>query len=265
MSKQDPNQFLPILKLNSHDLTSYAMVVGPSSRVRKAAELMHDVREIGFNREYLTVTGIYKDTQITIASHGVGAASANNVFFELLRGGVHTIIRAGTCGALEREIDDGDFIILTGAVREDLATESLMPIAYPAVADREVLNALIVAAKDRGYKKPHIGLGITSANFYSTPVVPNEAEKYMGYGVKSRDMEAAPLMVIASMNGARAGVILTSDGNAVREKEEQEKHKGKPEDHVYDPYREVVDQGIETMLEVTLDALNILATADKQD
>jgi uridine phosphorylase len=216
--------------------------------------MMSDVREIGCNREYLTITGTYEDQQITVASHGVGACSANIVFMELLHGGVHTLIRAGTCGATDPDIDDGDFVIVTGAVREDLATESLMPLAYPAFADLDVLNALIASAKKRGHNNPYTGIGITGANFYPSHVLPSQYGKYMKCGVKTVDLETAPLLVVARMLGARAGSILTSDGNSTREK-------GPKDPFGYNPYREVVDNGIEVMLKVALGALASLAAA----
>ena len=260
MTKQDSNIMLPTTKVNSRDLAPYALVVGPLSRVRKAAAMMHDVREIGCNREYLTITGTYEGQRLTVASHGVGACSANIIFMELMHGGVHTLIRAGTCGATDPDIDDGDFTIVTGAVREDLATESLMPLAYPAFADLDILNALIASANKRGYKKPHIGIGITGANFYPSPILPSQYEKYEKYltcGIKTVDLETAPLFVVAHMQGARAGSILTSDGNSAREK-------GPKDPFGYNPYREVVDKGIEAMLEVALGALASLAAAREQ-
>ncbi len=59
-------------------------------------------------------TGTYNGTPITICSHGVGSAGASVAFHELFVGGVKTIMRAGTCGAMQKSIKDGDVIIATG-------------------------------------------------------------------------------------------------------------------------------------------------------
>jgi uridine phosphorylase len=232
-------------------LTPYALVVGDPHRVRDAAALMSDVREIGDNREYLTVTGTCAGQRLTVSSHGVGVSGANVCFMELLKGGVQVLIRAGTAGAMSAEIDDGDLIIASGAVREDAATEHLMPLAYPAVADRNVVTALVQAAQRHGYEDPHVGLLVSQANFYPSDMLPAPWERYVGYGVLGVEMELSALLVVARMVGARAGGIVTTDGNLVR--------KADAEMDGYDPHREVVAQGKQAMLQIALEALAALA------
>jgi uridine phosphorylase len=256
MNPVDPDTQLPILRVFPRDLTSYAIVVGDAARVQKAAASLDQVKEIGRNREYLTITGSFQGQRLTVCSHGVGAGSANIVFTELIQGGVHTLIRAGTCGALAADIQDGDNLIITGSVREDKATEQLMPLAYPAFADYEVLAALKDAASEEDIDPLHEGLTVTYANFYPSPILPPPYEKYLGYGVKALEMEMGCLFVLARMHGARAGGILTSDGNLVQEPEDDD-------DFHYDPYREIVSQGIEDMLQISFRALTRLAQADQ--
>lgn len=252
MTKPDRDRFLPLIKVQARDLTPYALVVGDPNRVRDAAALMSDVREIGNNREYLTITGTCAGQRLTVASHGVGVGGANVCFMELLKGGVRVLIRAGTCGAMDTEINDGDLIIATGAVREDAATEHLMPLAYPAVADRQVVTALVQAARRHGYDDPHLGLLVSQANFYPSDLLPAPWEKYVGYGVLGVEMELSALLVVAHMNGARAGGIVTIDGNLVRKQD--------PEMAGYDPHREVVARGKQAMLQIALEALADLAS-----
>lgn len=249
----DPDQLIPNLKVYPRDLTPHAIVVGDPNRVREAAALMSDVKEIGDNREYLTIAGVYAGQQLVVASHGVGAAGANVCFMELLRGGVRVLIRAGTCGAMAVDIDDGDLIVATGAVREDAATEQLMPLPYPAIADRHIVNALIEAARRNGFERPYVGLAVTGANLYSTPILPPVWKKYVGYGVLAVEMELAALLVLALMHGARAGGILASDGNVVRQADVNA---------AYDPHREVVARGKKMMLKIALEALADLARAE---
>ena len=109
------NRLLPNIKVWVRDLTPHVIVVGDPQRVRDTASLMTGVCEIGNNREYLTITGTYRGLRMTVASHGVGAGGANVCFMELLQGGARLFIRAGTCGALAPEIDDGDLMAATSA------------------------------------------------------------------------------------------------------------------------------------------------------
>jgi uridine phosphorylase len=254
MTKPDKDRFLPLIKVQARDLTPYALVVGDPDRARDAAALMSDVQEIGNNREYLTLTGAFAGQRLTLSSHGVGAGGANVCFMELIKGGVRVLIRAGTCGAVQTGISDGDLIIASGAVREDAATEHLMPLAYPAVADRHVVGALVRAARRNGYEEPHVGLLVSQANFYPSDMMSAPWEKYVGYGVLGVEMELSALLVVAQMSGARAGGIATTDGNLVLS--------GDTDMDGYDPHRQVVARGKKAMLQVALEALADLARGD---
>jgi uridine phosphorylase len=242
----DSPKILPILKVRPADLAPRALVVGDPARAAAAAELLDDATEIGFFREYRTFTGTYQGKHITISSHGVGGAGASICFEELFQGGVRTIIRAGTCGAMKPGIKDGDFIIGTGAIREDGTSPSLLPLTYPAIADRAVTTALIEAAHAHGRPQPHEGIVLTQGYFYEG-VMPPLVNQWLDYGanVICVEMEFATLLVIASLRGARAGGLFTSDGNMTEESDPL----------TYDPHRTVVTEGVETMLKVALNAL----------
>ncbi len=242
----DAEKTLPILKVRPADLAARALVVGDPERAAAAAALLDDAQEVGHFREYRTFTGSYQGKRITISSHGVGGAGASVCFEELSQGGVKTIIRAGTCGAMRPGIKDGDFIIGTGAIREDGTSPALMPLAYPAIADRQVAAAVIEAAREHGRPEPHEGIVLTQGFFYDG-VMPPLVGQWLEYGanVVCVEMEFATLLVIASLRGMRAGGLFTSDGNMTEEADPL----------TYDPHRTVVKQGVETMLKVALSAL----------
>jgi uridine phosphorylase len=242
----DTEKVLPILKARPADLAARALVVGDPERAAAAAALLDDAQEVGHFREYRTFTGSYQGKRITISSHGVGGAGASVCFEELSQGGVKTIIRAGTCGAMKAGIKDGDFIIGTGAIREDGTSPALMPLAYPAIADRQVTAAVIEAAREHGRPEPHEGIVLTQGFFYDG-VMPPLVGQWLAIGanVVCVEMEFATLLVIASLRGMRAGGLFTSDGNMTEEADPL----------TYDPHRTVVKQGVETMLKVALSAL----------
>ncbi len=244
----DSDKLLPLLKTRPSDLASHALVVGDPQRAASAAELLSNPEEVGCFREYRTFTGEFAGKRVTISSHGIGGAGASICFEELIQGGVKTIIRAGTCGAMRKGIQDGELIIGTGAIREDGTSEKLVPIQYPAIADRHVISALEAAASSQDHSRYHEGILLTHSHFYPG-ILPSTLDMWLAadVGVCAVEMELATLFVIAGMHGVRAGGIFTSDGNLTEEADPTE----------YDPHRNVVEEGVRTMLKIALEALAI--------
>ena len=92
-----------------------------------------------------------------------------------------------------------------------------IPIEYPAVADRHLVEALSAAAKKLGY---HYAEGITQSkdSFYGQHEpgnMPAEArlrerwEAWRRGNVMTSEMEAAALFVISSIRGCRAASIMS--------------------------------------------------------
>jgi uridine phosphorylase len=235
----------PTLRVLPSEVAPRALVVGDPQRVLDAAKYLKNVKEIGFFREYRTVTGEYNGVPITISSHGVGSSGANICFHELFRCSVRYIIRAGTCGAMKKGIQDGDTIIGTAAIREDGTSEHMAPMSFPAAASRLVTNTLVKASRALGVEQPHEGLVLTQAYFYPG-MLPSETDIWLETGLVSAvEMEYATLLVMAALNGVKAGGIFTSDGNMTEEADPD----------AYDPHRTVVDEGKKRMLQIALQAL----------
>ena len=234
----DPDKLLPILKTRPSDLASHALVVGDPKRAAFAAELLTNSEEVGCYREYKTFTGEFAGKRVTISSHGVGGAGASICFEELIQGGVKTIIRAGTCGAMRE------------GIQEDGTSERLIPIAYPAIADRHVISALEAAAAAQYYSRLHEGIILTQGYFYNG-ILPHTTDRWLeaDINVCAVEMELATLLIIAGLHGVQAGGIFTSDGNLTRKADRME----------YNPHRNVVEEGVSTMLKIALDALARLA------
>ena len=52
---------------------------------------------------------------------------------------------------MQTEIKSGDIVIATAAVRMEGTSREYAPIEYPAVANLDVTNALVEAAKEKGF------------------------------------------------------------------------------------------------------------------
>jgi len=230
---------------NPENVAPRALVVGDAHRSDEAAKLLTDAVMIWDRREYRAYTGTMDGQKITICSHGVGASGAAMIFEVLFNAGVRTVIRAGTCGAMVAGVPDGALIIGTGAIRSDGISQALVPIEYPAIADRHVVQALVECARERGVSDPPVGIVLTDGVFYPSPYVKSLIDMWPKLGAVAVEMELAVLLVQAGMHGARAGGIFASDGNVIDE----------PDPWKVNANRDVVRQGIRKMLEVALAAL----------
>ena len=239
---------LPVLRVHPDDVAPLALVVGDPQRAAMAAGLLEGARKVGENRGYCSYTGTYRQRRVTVVSHGVGASSASVCFAELFMAGVHTVIRAGTCGALRAEIKVGDLIIATAAIREDGVSNQLIPQAYPAVADRRVVNALERAAHDVLGLPLCAGVILTQSYLYPG-ILPSTTRLWMRAGAVAVEMELAALLVMAGLHGVRAGGIFTVDGNLTR------KAQSVVEIADYAPDRPEVRQGVASMVAIALQAL----------
>lgn len=66
---------------------------------------------------------------------------------ELIQLGCHTFLRVGTCGGMRLDVQGGDIVIASGAIRQEGTTREYAPIEFPAVPHFEVLNAQVESAK----------------------------------------------------------------------------------------------------------------------
>ncbi|MEE4258880.1 MAG: nucleoside phosphorylase [Bacteroidales bacterium] len=231
-----------------------ALVVGDSSRVLEATELLESPREIWRVREYLAWEGFYRGKQITVASHGVGASGASMILEHLFRGGVKSVIRAGTCGSLSDELSPGTLVIPTAAIRDDGVSSQILPIEFPAVADHQMLNALIEEANRVQYENIRTGVVWSSGLFYPSPYVDSRSDIWMESGALAVEMEMALVFIMAELYKARAGGILAVEGGA---------------DEELDPWNRPVDEGfasstIKSMLKISLEALTKVSCRENE-
>ncbi len=241
-----PPKRLPILGVAVEQVARRALVVGDPDRVGEVARLLDEAVEVGRCREYVTVTGHYRGTPVTVASHGVGASGAAVCFEELARAGVTHLLRAGTCGGLQPRVQAGDLVVAIGAERDDGLTDRLAPPGWPAVADPALTRRLAEGGQASGHRT-HTGVVVTTATFYPDP---HESEprwlRSQRLGALAIEMELAALLVVAHLHGIAAGGVLAVDGNLLTAAEDMSD---------YDPGRAVVADAKAAMLRVALDAL----------
>ena len=191
------------------DVAKYVLVSGDPNRVEKIAALFDESSRVADYRGFITYTGSVDGIGISASSTGIGCPSAAIVVEELARVGAEVFIRVGTTGALQPEIEMGDIVVATAAVRADGTSRCYVPLEFPAVADFDVTTALVEAAR-RLKQKVHFGPVLSSDVFYDSI---ENLRLWSRYNVLSVEMESSVIFSIASLKKLKAGTILAVDGN----------------------------------------------------
>ena len=198
------------------DLAKYLLVPGNPERVPKITQSWTSAKEIAAHREFRSFTGEYKGVPISALSSGIGPACMALAVNEAASIGVKTFIRVGSTGAIQRNINCGDVIISTAAVRLDGTSNCYVIPEYPAAASFEVVMALIEAAEGLGITNYHVGITATTADFYAGQTRNSPAGRFVQMdlmpmlqkaGVLNFEMETATLYTLAELFGLRAGAV----------------------------------------------------------
>ncbi|HEO0328816.1 TPA: uridine phosphorylase [Streptococcus agalactiae] len=212
------------LQIRPGDVGRYVIMPGDPKRCAKIAEHFDNAVLVADSREYVTYTGTLNGEKVSVTSTGIGGPSASIAMEELKLCGADTFIRVGTCGGIDLDVKGGDIVIATGAIRMEGTSKEYAPIEFPAVADLEVTNALVNAAKKLGYTS-HAGVVQCKDAFYGQhepermPVsyeLLNKWEAWKCLGTKASEMESAALFVAASHLGVRCGSDFLVVGNQER-------------------------------------------------
>jgi uridine phosphorylase len=155
------------LGLNASDINgaTLAIVPGDPNRVERIAQLLDEPRALAAHREFTSWTGKLGGKSVVVCSTGIGGPSTSIAVEELAQLGVTTFLRVGTTGGIQPNVNPGDVIVTTGAVRLDGASLHFAPMEFPAVADFECTTALVAAARDSG-STVHVGITASSDTFY---------------------------------------------------------------------------------------------------
>ena len=242
--------------LKEGDVGKYVILPGDPKRCKKIAEYFDDAKLIADRREFTTYTGYLSGEKVSVTSTGIGGSSASIAMEELVNVGATTFIRVGTCGGIDINVKGGDIVIATGAIRMEGTSKEYAPIEFPAVANLDVTNALVSAAKHLGFNY-HTGVVQCKDSFYGQhnpdrmPVsyeLINKWEAWKKLGCLASEMESAALFIVASTLKVKAGSVFLTVANQEREKLNLE-----------NPVVHDTDRAIKTAIE----ALKILIKTDK--
>lgn len=207
------------------DVGRYCILPGDPGRVPAIAALFDDAHPVAQNREFNVWTGTLLGEKVTACSTGIGGPSAAIAMEELVKCGADTFLRTGTCGGIDLDVQAGDVVVATGAIRYEHTSLEYAPIEFPAVPDLELTNCLVEASRELGYPT-HAGVVQCKDSFYGqhspelSPVsweLKQKWESWKRLGVKASEMESAALFVVAAALHVRCGSCFHVVWNQERE------------------------------------------------
>lgn len=216
----------PITGCRPGDVAGHVFLCGDPARVDVISAEWKQKRDVCQVREYRIVTGELDGLRVSAASTGIGAPGTAIVLEELAKLGAHTFIRVGNSGGLAPQLELGDLVITTGAVRDDGTSRSYVVPEYPAVAHHALVSALVEAAAaddvrahagvtwslDAFYARNAVVdgdgvLGSMSVGGYWPSQFATQIRDMQAAGVLNCEMEAGVILTLAGLFGLRAGCI----------------------------------------------------------
>ena len=199
------------------DIAETVLMPGDPLRAKWAAETFLDnpvcVNEV---RGMLGFTGTWHGKPVTIHGSGMGMPSLSIYANELIRDfGVKTLIRIGSCGAMQNAVALRDVVLaMTASTMSTPSRGIFKDLQYAPCADFELLSAAYQAALGKG-SKIHVGGIYSSDVFYDER--PDLNEQMVRHGVLAVEMEAAELYTLAARYGCRALAVLTVSDHLLTE------------------------------------------------
>jgi len=145
------------------------------------AKFFQDSEKIVENREFHIYNGSYEKKPMAVCSTGIGCMSAAVAIEELINIGCKYFIRVGTCGSFSPEINPGNIIIATGAVR----------------------GVGIIISHDAFYK----------GSVFADPDFLKREQVWIDSNVLSVENESSALFTIGYLRKVKIGTILTVVAN----------------------------------------------------
>lgn len=192
------------------EIAKVVLMPGDPNRASWIAEnFLHDVKLVNKVRGNLCYTGFTKNgKRVSVMASGMGHPSIGIYSHELYcEYDVETIIRVGTCGAYQENIDLFDVLLCAGSSTDsNYAAQFHLNGTYSALADFEVL----MSAKEVLEKKKfpyHMGNIFSADVFYDFDQ--ETWKRWASLGVMGVEMESYALYVNAAYLKKRALTILT--------------------------------------------------------
>jgi len=197
------------------EIAPTVLLPGDPLRAKHFAETMlKDMTCFSEVRGMLGYTGLYGDKRVSIMGSGMGIPSLSIYVNELVSEyHAKTVIRIGTCGAIQPYLKIGDIILaMASSTNSHINRLRFSGMDYAPTASFHLLLQAYEVARARG-ANVYVGGTLTSDTFYEDD--PEWWKKWAAYGVLACEMETSGLYTLAAKFGVDALSILTVSDSLV--------------------------------------------------
>ena len=202
----------PHIQPDGTKIAKTVLMPGDPLRAKYIADnFLENVEQFNEVRNMFGYTGTYKGKEISVMGSGMGIPSIGIYSYELYNFfDVDTIIRIGSCGALQENVNLYDVIIAQAAsTNSNYVDQFNIPGHFAPIADFELITKAKQVADDIG-AVTHVGNILSSDTFYNADKHFNDSWKNMG--ILGIEMESAGLYLNAIHAGKKAlGIFTVSD------------------------------------------------------
>jgi DeoD family purine-nucleoside phosphorylase len=190
------------------DYAEACLLPGDPLRAKHIAEtFLEDVAQRNSERGMLGFSGTFRGRPVSVQSTGMGCPSAAIVVEELIQLGVKRLLRVGTCGGLQPDLQLGDLIVALSAVPADGTSRHYTGgEPHAPTADWGLVHGAVHAAKELD-RRVRIGPIVSSDVFYDPDK--GRAQRWSDRGILAVEMEAAVLFTVGALRKVQAGCLLT--------------------------------------------------------
>ena len=195
------------------DIAKSVIMSGDPLRVKAIAEkYLEDYKLVNNVRCAYAYTGTYKGKKVTVMAHGMGIPSMGIYAYELFKEyDVDKIIRLGSAGALTKDLNVLDIVLVDNSYTESNFSNALNEEKVNLVSSSEELNKEI----EESAKKNNIKL--TKCNVICNEVFEwyvKDFNSFMnrlpkGLDIKASEMESFALFYLAKKFNKKAACVLT--------------------------------------------------------
>ncbi len=195
------------------EIAKTVLMPGDPLRAKYIADnFLEDVTQFNHTRGMLGFTGYYKGKRISVMGSGMGIPSSLIYFNELFRFyDVECIIRIGTAGSMQENINLRDLVIATSACSDSSINEAVFgKYHFSTTPDFNLMLKAYETSKELGLNT-HFEQVLSADQFYDD--MPKEiSDNLVQYGIACVEMETYGLYSIAKKLGKKAlGIFTISD------------------------------------------------------